>query len=431
MTNREKYRSKLHTLMECVAFIKNGDSVITSGVGCEPAVFLRSIPEWGHNIEGVTIHKSREQMFDYLKDPTLKGHIQTIGHFFAAGFREGYQAGIASYLPSDLHNFMKIRGEVSPDRIFWARTTTMDNDGNFCVPYCQMFEYEALQNAEHVILEVNLNPKYAPVPGACRIPIERVDMLYEVNEPLYTLPKFEVTEMDETIGQNIASLIRDGDCIQLGLGGLPDAVANHLTDKHDLGMHTEMFSSTMARLVESGVVSGRVKNLNRNEHIATFVLGDENLYRVASETANFRLVPASYGNDPAIIAKNDNMVSINTLVEIDLSGQIDSESIGPLQFSGTGGADDYAIGAMHSKGGRSIFAFESTTRKGISKIKATLAPGSVVSVSRNHADIIVTEYGVVSLRGKTVPQRVQALISIAHPDFRAELIAEARKLKYL
>lgn len=431
MTIQEKYKTKLRTLEECVRFIQNGDSIITSGAAGEPGVFLRSIPEWAHGVEGVTIHKSREQMFDYLRDPTLKGHIHTVGHFFSENLREGYQIGTCSYVPSELHNFMTIRGQVSPDKIFWARTTAMEKDGNFCIPYCQMFEYEAMQNASHIILEVNLNPKYAPVRGACRIPIDRVDMLYEVNEPLFTLPEFVSTEKDEKIGSYIASLIHDGDCIQLGLGGLPDAVARHLMDKNDLGMHSEMFCSSMARMIEAGVITGRVKNLNRGEHLATFILGDENLYRVASEDKNFRLVPCSYGNDPKVIAQNDNMVSINTLLEIDLTGQINSESIGALQWSGTGGADDYAIGAMHSKGGRGIFAFESTTRKGISKIKSTLAPGSVVSVSRNHVDILVTEYGYVSLRGKTVPQRVEAIISIAHPDFRAELRAEAKKLKFI
>ncbi len=431
MTIQEKYKTKLRTLEECVRFIQNGDSIITSGAAGEPCVFLRSIPEWAHGVEGVTIHKSREQMFDYLRDPTLKGHIHTVGHFFSENLREGYQIGTCSYVPSELHNFMTIRGQVSLDKIFWARTTAMEKDGNFCIPYCQMFEYEAMQNASHIILEVNLNPKYAPVRGACRIPIDRVDMLYEVNEPLFILPKFVSTERDEKIGSYIASLIHDGDCIQLGLGGLPDAVAHHLMDKNDLGMHSEMFSPSMAIMIEAGVITGKVKNLNRGEHIATFILGDENLYRVASEDKNFRLVPCSYGNDPKVIAQNDNMVSTNTLLEIDLTGQINSESIGALQWSGTGGADDYAIGAMHSKGGRGIFAFESTTRKGISKIKSTFAPGSVVSVSRNHVDILVTEYGFVSLRGKTVPQRVEAIISIAHPDFRADLRAEAKKLKYI
>jgi acyl-CoA hydrolase len=200
MTLQEKYKSKLRTLKECVGFIQNGDSIITSGCGGEPGVFLRSIPDWGHNVEGVIIHKSREQMFDYLRDPTLKGHVHTIGHFFAANLREGHQEGISSYLPSDLHNFMSIRSQVSPDKIFWARTTSIDTDGNFCIPHCQMFEFEALQNARHIILEVNLNPKYAPVRGACRVPIDRVEMLYEVNEPLYTLPDFVSTEMDEKIG---------------------------------------------------------------------------------------------------------------------------------------------------------------------------------------------------------------------------------------
>jgi acyl-CoA hydrolase len=431
MTLQEQYKSKLHTLLECVSTVQNGDSIITSGTAGEPAVFLRSIPQWGHRVEGVTIHKSRDQVFEYMRDPTLRGHVHTIGHFFAENMREGYQAGLASYLPSDLHNFMSIRGQISPDKIFWARTSTMDAYGQFCIPFCQMFEYEAFQNARRVILEVNLNPQYAPVRGACRVPIEKVDMLYEVNEGLFVLPEFKSTEMDETIGAHIASLIHDGDCIQLGVGGLPDAVARHLMKKNDLGVHTEMFTSMMARLLEAGVITGKAKNYNQGEHIATFLLGDENLYRVAAENTQFRLVPASYGNDPTVIARNDNMVSVNTLMEIDVTGQINSESIGPLQYSGTGGADDYAIGALHSRGGRGIFAFESTTRKGISKIKATLPAGSVISVSRNHVDNIVTEYGIACLRGRTIPQRVEAMISIAHPDFRAMLRDEAKRLKYI
>lgn len=183
----------------------------------------------------------------------------------------------------------------------------------------------------------------------------------------------------------------------------------------------------MADLIENGNVNGKYKSINPGEHIACFCLGDEHLYDTISQNPACRLVPSSYGNDPFVIAQNDRMISVNTAMEIDLTGQICSESIGAMQYSGTGGATDYAYGAMHSKGGRSIIALTSTAKGGmISKIKPVLSPGVGVSITRNHADTIITEYGVAELRGRTIRERVDALISISHPNFRAQLRQEAK-----
>ena len=183
----------------------------------------------------------------------------------------------------------------------------------------------------------------------------------------------------------------------------------------------------MADLIEAGNVTGRKKNLNRGKHLATFCIGDQHLFETVSNDPNCCLVPCSYGNDPFVISQNDHMISVNTAMEIDITGQICSESIGPKQFSGTGGAADYAYGAMHSRGGRGIVAFASTAKGGtISKIKSILTPGAAVSISRNLADTVVTEYGVAELRGRTIRERADALIAIAHPDFRAQLRKEAR-----
>ena len=226
----------------------------------------------------------------------------------------------------------------------------------------------------------------------------------------------------------MADLIHDGDCIQLGVGSLPDMVGSYLKEKNDLGIHSELFSSTMADLIEAGNVNGSRKNLNRGEHLATFCVGDQHLFDTVASNPACRLVPCAYGNDPFVIAQNDSMKSVNTALEIDLTGQICSESIGPRQFSGTGGASDYAYGAMHSRGGRGIIAFASTAKGGtISKIKSVLTPGAAVSVSRNLADTVITEYGVAELRGRTIRERADAIISIAHPDFRAQLRREARE----
>ena len=188
----------------------------------------------------------------------------------------------------------------------------------------------------------------------------------------------------------------------------------------------------MAQLMDRGNATGKYKTVDPGEHIATFALGDEHLYRTLSENPACRIMPASYTNDPFVIARMDHMISVNSALEMDLTGQICSESIGPKQWSGTGGATDFAFGALHSKGGRGIVAFSSTTKGGtISRIKPVLTPGAVVSISRNLADTIVTEYGVAELRGRSVRERAATLIDIAHPDFRAELLHEAKRLKYL
>jgi acyl-CoA hydrolase len=226
----------------------------------------------------------------------------------------------------------------------------------------------------------------------------------------------------------VADLIHDGDCIQLGIGGLPDAVGQFLHEKNDLGIHTEVLTSTMAELIRNGNANGSRKTINKGEHIAAFCLGDEALYETISTNPACRLGPCAYANDPFVIAQNDNLISVNTALEIDITGQICSESIGPMQYSGTGGATDYAYGAMHSKGGRGIVAFASTTKGGtISKIKSILTPGAAVSISRNLADTIITEYGVAELRGRTVRERADALIAIAHPSFRQQLRQEAKE----
>lgn len=244
-----------------------------------------------------------------------------------------------------------------------------------------------------------------------------------------TIPNPEIGPLERKIGGYVADLVADGDCIQLGIGALPNAVGEALMDKRDLGLHTEMFTDIMGRMIQRGVITGARKNVHPGKHVGTFALGSQELYQTLSQDPNVMMVSAAYGNDPFHIAQNDNMVSINTTLEMDLTGQACSESIGSIQYSGTGGATDYAYGATHSRGGRSILALASTAKKGlISKIKPQLTPGAVVSISRNLVDYVVTEYGVARLRGRSVRDRARALIGIAHPDFRPGLTAQAQKL---
>ena len=314
--------------------------------------------------------------------------------------------------------------------VFLAACTPMDEDGNLMVSGEMLFETEALEAADKILLEVN--PALPKIKGSITIHISRVTRLTEVNTPLFIVPRSIPTEIDKAVGGYASELIKDGDCIQIGIGGMPDTIASNLFNRHDLGLHTEMFSSYVGDLIEAGVINGSKKNVDTGLHIGSFVLGDQKLFDILEKNPNVRICPAKYTNDPFNIARINNMVSVNSALEVDITGQICSESIGPVQFSGEGGALEFAYGVSQSKGGRGIITLPSTAKGGtVSRIKATLTPGAVVTITRSIADNIVTEYGVARLSGRSVRERVNNLIAVAHPDFRAELRAEARKLGYL
>ena len=427
---KKMYAEKKRTLQECLDMIQSGDH-ICFGKDCnEPLLFCQQLHTVAHRVEDVTVLKGRSSDFGFLQNADVAGHIMTQSAFFSKGWQRPLELGTCTFVPNDLHDQPIWYNGANPRNTYIAAVTPMDENGNFQIPYCQMFEREALACAKTVILEIN--PRFRRVRGGVEIPIERVTCCYTADSPILTIPRSKPSPTDETIGAYIADMIHDGDTFQLGIGGLPDAVGKHLFARNDLGIHSELFSSTMADLIEQGNVTGRYKTVDPGESIACFALGDDHLYKTLSETPSCRIMPASYTNDPFIIAQQDHMISVNTALEMDLTGQICSESIGPVQWSGTGGASDFAFGALHSKGGRGIIAFSSTAKGGtISRIKVMLTPGAAVSISRNLADTIVTEYGVAELRGRSIRERADALIAIAHPDFRAELREGARKLGYL
>jgi len=305
----------------------------------------------------------------------------------------------------------------------------MDEHGNLQVSLCMMYEDAAFSSADKVILEVNSNmPR---VRGGLEINIRDVSRLVEVDYPVAEVVAPEPTEEELLVAKNVRELMRDGDCIQIGIGALPNAIAREMMDLKDLGLHTEMATSAIGEMIRKGVINGQRKNFKHGQNLFIFAGGDQALYKTLGENDACRIVPAVYGADPTIIMKNDNMVSINTCVEVDLTGNICSESIGPRIISGSGGAFDYVYGALHSRGGRSIMAFTSRTKKGVSKIAPMLKPGAAVTVPRNYTDYIVTEYGIARLRGLSVEERAKALIRLAHPEAREELTRQARELHYI
>ena len=237
----------------------------------------------------------------------------------------------------------------------------------------------------------------------------------------------KVGPVEETIGKNCASLIRDGDTLQLGIGAIPDAVLMFLKHKKDLGIHSEMFSDGVVELAELGVINNKEKNFNNGKFVATFLMGTKRLYDYVDHNPDLQMGPVDWVNHPAEAGKNDNLVSINSCVQVDLMGQVASESIGYKQISGVGGQVDFVRAAAFSKGGRSIIAMPSTVKGKTSKIVPVLDEGSAVTTSRNDVDYVVTEYGVAHLRGRSLGERARQLIAIAHPDFRDELTFEAKK----
>ena len=287
-----------------------------------------------------------------------------------------------------------------------------------------------LDHAKSVIIEVV--DDMPNVPGEFELHISEITAVIETDRMTpQNQTGTNLTEVDMAIGRNVATLVEDGSTIQLGIGNIPDAVARAFGEKNDLGVHTELLTNTVASLVEQGVINNSRKSMHVGKTVASFCIGNRKLYDWIDNNPSIYMMPIYYVNDPFVIAQQYKMVSVNTCIEVDLCGQIASEAIGTRQWSGAGGANDFAEGAIHSKGGKSIIAIPSSgvNRKGerYSKINAILSPGAIVTISRNNIDYIVTEYGIAEMKCQPIYRRVENLIEIAHPDFRDQLRDDAKK----
>ena len=428
MDYRELYESKKCSVQECLDQIQSGDIVATGTDGNSAVTLLNQLHTIAPRVKDVWVIKGADSCYPFMVEPGMDGHINTTGLIMGAGNREAQKSFNYQYTPGNLHDWMLRWSDHRPCTVLLTGATPMDEDGYLYMSMCLINEAVALRSAQKIIVEVNPNMPMLKT-EAGRIHISQVTCLIEADVPLFTVTPKPPSEIDKIVGGIAAEMIHDGDTIQIGLGGMADMVALALMEKHDLGLHTELLTPGIGNLIRAGVINGKRKNLNPGRHVGVFAIGDQALYDLMGSDPNIMLVPGYYGNDPCVIAQNDNLVSVNTALEIDLTGQVCSESIGSTQFSGTGGATDFAHGALHSKGGRGIIAMSSTAKKGtVSKIKAQLTPGSAVTISRNLVDRIVTEYGVAYLRGRTLRERAQNLIAIAHPDFRGELTRQAREL---
>ena len=424
------YDSKFISMDDALGKIKSGDVIAVAAYGNEPVGFLRRLHELrDRGVRDVTIWLANPQEeYPFLSQEGLEDVITILSIFYGPGTRKLHPTGRVSFVPNNLHLCVREMMEVKRPNVFVGAVTPMDRFGYVCMSASQQFELEMFDICETVILEVN--PRLPYTSGTNRISAEKVNYFVEGEREVSHSPIYPKTAVQEAIADYAASLIHDGDTIQLGIGGMPDAVAERLMDRHDLGIYTEMLGSAMGKLMACGAANNSRKDFHRNRSVAAFCWGSQELYDYLNDNPMLELLPVRYVNDPFNIAQNKNMVSVNTALEIDLTGQVCSETLKGKQYSGTGGAWDFAYGAYHAEGGRGIIALQSTAKSGtISRIVPQLTAGSVVSIPRNIVDIVVTEYGIAHLRGKSVRQRVEELIAVAHPDFRPELRRRANELE--
>lgn len=432
--------AKLITIQEALNLVKDGDHIIAGMAASEGKEFFTHLHEIAPKIDHVTIDNCLPMSsYEFMMNDQYADKFTVNSWFFAGNLRKAYKNGNITYIPNHLHFAGERRLQHVKPNIYVGNCTPPDKHGFVSLSLSNVYEKEVLKHADIVILEIN--PHFPRTFGDLEVHENDIDYFVKTDYPVPVLPDAEPSEKDKKIGNNIAALINDGDSIQLGIGGIPNAVAEALMDKKDLGVHTEMLTTGFMKLFKKGAVTNKLKTLHNGKMVAAFALGTPELYDFIDNNPGIMLLDGNYVNDPYVISQNDNQVSINTTIEVDLTGQCCSESLGTRQFSGTGGQADTAIGAQNSKNGKSFIALYSTAmvrkEKGsderieVSKIVPTLKPGAGVSLSRNDVDYIVTEYGAVRLRGTSVQERVHLLISIAHPKFRDELTAKAKEFGYI
>lgn len=363
----------------------------------------------------------------YTEPISFAKNLQGTSVFCSGLTRKAVGQGLADYLPNTYWDQPALIRDYMDVDVFVVSVSPMDSHGYFSLGVTGSDSAEYLKKAKMILVEVNQQMPYCA--EAPRVHVSEVRALCEADYALPVLPPAKLDSVSMTIGNLIAERIPDGACLQLGIGSIPDAVGMALKSKKHMGIHTEMLTDSMVELIECGAVDNSCKKLHPGKTVATFAYGSKRMYDYIDHNPAVAILPVDYVNNPYIISRNDQVVSVNAALEIDLSGQVCAESIGHQQFSGSGGQLDYVRGALMSRGGLSFIAFPSTAKGGtISKIKPFLTPGAGVTTGRNEVDMIVTEYGVAKLRGRTFGERAKALISIAHPNFRDQLTFEAQKM---
>ncbi len=427
----ERHEEKVRTADEAVAAVESGDRVFIGSGAAEPQKLVESLVARANSVFGTEIMHIMTLGIAPYTEPKWGDNFRHNALFIGPNVREAVQEGRADYTPIFLSEIPRLfeTGRVPID-VALIQVSPPDRHGYCSYGVSIDVVKPATEAASLVIAEVN--EQMPRTLGDSFIHVDDIDFLVPVDYPILETTHPQPDEVARNVGRHIANLIEDGSTLQMGIGTIPDSVLFFLRDKKDLGIHTEMFSDGMMHLVELGVITNMKKTLHKGKVIASFCMGSKKLYEFVDNNPFIEFHPNSYTNDPFVIAQNEKMVSINSALQIDLTGQVCADSLGTYFYSGVGGQVDFVRGAARSKGGKAIIALPSTAQDGkVSRISATLTPGAGVVTSRGDAHYIVTEWGVAYLHGRTIQERALALISIAHPKFRPDLIREAKRLKYI
>jgi acyl-CoA hydrolase len=422
-----EYQHKRMSAEEAVSVVASGSRIYVSGNAATPYVLLSALAARKDELEGVSVISALLLGNDPLTQPGMEKHFRLNSLFVGPADREAVNEGRADYVPIFLHEIpeLLLSGQMPLD-VALIQTTPPDEHGFLSLGVECLMTMAAIAAAKVVIAQVN--DRMPRTMGDCYVHVSKVNRIVEVSRDLPELERSDMTDVERKIGAYVATLIEDGATLQLGIGGIPDAVLASLQGKRDLGIHTEMISDGVVQAIEAGIITGARKTLHPRKVVCTFALGSRRLYDYLHNNPLFEFHPANYTNDPFVIAQNEKMVAVNSAIEVDLTGQVCADSIGPRIYSGVGGQVDFIRGAARSRGGKPIIALPSTARNGtVSRIVPLLRPGAGVVTTRADVHYVVTEYGIAYLHGKNLRERAEALIRIAHPNFRQELLDAARQ----
>lgn len=429
---KEKYADKIYTAAEAVANVKSGEKIIFGDWVSEPPALVEALVNRADELKGVEIIHGMSPGPNAYVAPEFEGIFHHTSLFIGPKTRKAYAEKRIDYIGGTPFSRWPDMFAKNPDlNPHWAfiQVSEPDEEGMCSFGNACCFSEPAARTADRIIAQIN--PKM-PTLGGKKISLDRVDYIVPAQSDLYTIGRAEIDAKTQTIADYVAELVEDGATLQLGIGALPDAIARNLMNKKDLGVHSETLTEAMMELVEAGVINNSRKTLNPGICIGAQAAGSEKFYEFINHHPMFAVYPVDYVNDPYVVGQNYKQTSINSCMEVDLKGQVNSETVGGRQYSGIGGQLDHVRGAQLSEGGKSILALNSTAKNDtISKIVPYFAPGNVTTISRYDVQYIVTEYGVADLKYKTERQRAQALIAIAHPKFRDELTFKAVEMGIL
>lgn len=421
---RLEYNNRLVSKEEAVKHIESGDRVVIGHAVGEPSVLIEAMVANKDQYRDVEIvHMVPMGKGEYLQ-AGMEKHFHHNAIFVGGATRESVNSGRADYTPCFFSQVPRLfREGALPIDVALITVSAPDGNGDCSLGTSVDYTKSAVECAKITIAQIN--EEMPRTLGDSFVNIKDLDYIVEANAPLPVLNPPKISDVECLIGEHCASLIEDGSTLQLGIGAIPDAVLLFLKDKKDLGIHSEMISDGVVELYEAGVITNKMKTLHPGKMIVTFLMGTERLYDFVNNNPEIEMYPVDYVNDPCVIMQNYKMVSINSCIQVDLMGQVVSDTVGKKQFSGVGGQVDFVRGTSMAKDGKSIIAMPSTAAKGrVSRIVSIIDEGAAVTTSRNDVHYVVTEYGVADLKGKTLKDRGRALINIAHPDFRDELIKE-------